>query len=384
MRILFLAPQPFFEVRGTPLAVRALVSELGELGHEVDLLTYPRGEAVSIPGVRHLRSVNLPVGRVPPGPSVAKFALDIPFLAEAKLRMAFGGYALVHAVEEAGLLLSPSARLLGLPLVYDMDSSIPEQLQDAGAPGMLVRLASFFERHALRHAVAAITVCPSLTATARSEAPGLRVFQIEDPPLPSFADAGAEGALRTLAASLGLEKTNVVLYTGNFEPYQGVDILLEATGEVPGAAFVFVGGEAAEVARLEERARALGTAPRCRFVGKRPPSEIPLFLALAEVVVSPRIRGRNTPFKIYSYLGSGKPLVATAIESHTQVLDPSVAFLVDPTSHGIAGGIREALENKAEAKERAERAAALVAREYSAMRYSEKVRAAYQAIAASL
>jgi glycosyltransferase involved in cell wall biosynthesis len=379
LRILFLAPQPFFEVRGTPLAVRAFVQELGALGHEVDLLTYPRGEAVAIPGVRHLRSLSLPVGRVPPGPSLAKGLLDLPFLAEAKLRMAFGRYALVHAVEEAALLLAPSARILGMPFVYDMDSSIPEQLRDAGVPGVVASVAAVFERHALRHAVAAVTVCPSLTATARKAAPDLRIFQIEDPPLGSPGGED-EAAARTLRASLGLEPGPIALYAGNFEPYQGVDLLVEATPAVPGVAFVFVGGEAPEVARLEERCRALGTASRCRFVGKRPPSEVPLFLALADVCVSPRVRGRNTPFKIYGYLDSGKPLVATAIESHTQVLDAEVAFLVDPTPEGLAAGIREAAQDRAAAARRVAAARALVQREYSQDRYRDKVRAAYRAI----
>ena len=43
LRVLFLAPQPFFEVRGTPLAVLHLTRALAALGHEVDLLTFPQG-----------------------------------------------------------------------------------------------------------------------------------------------------------------------------------------------------------------------------------------------------------------------------------------------------------------------------------------------------
>jgi len=64
LRILFLAPQPFFEVRGTPLAVLHLTRALAALGHEVDLLTFPQGEPAATTGVRHLRSLRLPLGRV--------------------------------------------------------------------------------------------------------------------------------------------------------------------------------------------------------------------------------------------------------------------------------------------------------------------------------
>ena len=83
MRVLFLAPQPFFEVRGTPLAVLHLVGALDALGHQVDLLTFAQGEPAPVEGVRHLRSLGLPVGRVKAGPSLAKIVLDTPNWARA-------------------------------------------------------------------------------------------------------------------------------------------------------------------------------------------------------------------------------------------------------------------------------------------------------------
>ena len=42
------------------------------------------------------------------------------------------------------------------------------------------------------------------------------------------------------------------------------------------------------------------------------------------------ITGTNTPLKIYSYLRSGKPIVATNLLTHTQVLTPDIAKLVEP------------------------------------------------------
>jgi glycosyltransferase involved in cell wall biosynthesis len=174
-----------------------------------------------------------------------------------------------------------------------------------------------------------------------------------------------------------------VLYSGNFEPYQGVELLVDAAKLVPEAGFLFVGGEPEEVAQLRERA-GHGAADRCIFLGKRAPSELPRFLALASVLASPRIRGANTPFKLYTYLASGKPLVATRISSHTQLLDDGLAFLVEPTAGGLAGGIEQALRAPAEAAARAGRGRELIEREYSAARHAEKVRDAYAAIAAGL
>jgi hypothetical protein len=53
---------------------------------------------------------------------------------------------------------------------------------------------------------------------------------------------------------------------------------------------------------------------------------------------------------------------------------------VEPTAEGLAAGIRQALEQPAEARARAGRGRALVEREYSVARYREKVAAAYATI----
>ena len=62
------------------------------------------------------------------------------------------------------------------------------------------------------------------------------------------------------------------------------------------------------------------------------------------MLVSPRVHGTNTPLKVYEHLASGKPLVATRIWSHTQVLDDSVCFLVEPEPDSMAKGLLRALQ----------------------------------------
>ena len=384
LRILFLAPQPFFEVRGTPLAVLAMVKALAAEGHEVDLLTFPQGAEVSVPTLRHRRSLSLPVGRVRPGASLAKLVLDVPFMVEATWRMLTGRYDAVHAVEEAAHLAAPIARLLRLPLVVDVDSSIPDQLRESGFArrGPLLWAASALERYALRHSAAVITVCTSLTEGVRARAPHAAIFQVEDPPLVDATPAPAD-EVAVLRAALRLDRRPIVLYSGNFEEYQGVDLLVRAAALVPEAQFVFMGGEPAEIHEARALAASAEPAGACVFAGKRPPSELRRFLGLADLVASPRRRGVNTPFKVYTYLASGRPLLATRILSHTQVLDDENSWLVEATPEGLAAGIRAALADAPEAARRAERGRALVEREYSPARFAEKVRAAYRPVAAA-
>ena len=91
-----------------------------------------------------------------------------------------------------------------------------------------------------------------------------------------------------------------------------------------------VGGEPAQVEQAKARAASAGAAAAMVFTGQQPAKEIPGFVQAADLLVSPRIRGTNTPLKIYSYLRSGKPIVATNLLTHTQVLSPAIARLVDP------------------------------------------------------
>jgi glycosyltransferase involved in cell wall biosynthesis len=261
----------------------------------------------------------------------------------------------------------------------DVDSSIPDQLRYSGfaTRGPLLRLAERLERYALRHSAAAITVCASLTEGVRARAPGLPVFQVEDPPLVDPNATPAPEAVEALRRELTLGPWPVVLYSGNFEPYQGVELLLEALAHVPQVQLVLMGGGPADVARMKAEARARGIGERTVFSGQRPPAELPAFLALADVLVSPRSKGQNTPFKVFTYIASGKPLVATRIPTHTQLLDDTTAFLVEPTPRALAAGLEAALDDPGAAAARARTARELVEREYSVERYREKIARAY-------
>ena len=85
-----------------------------------------------------------------------------------------------------------------------------------------------------------------------------------------------------------------------------------------------------------------------------------------------RINGNNTPLKIYDYLRSGKPIVATNIESHRQVLSPEVAVLVDPNAEAVSAGILSILEDRARAEQIGSRAKELFASCYPSEMFLKK------------
>ena len=83
LRILMVAPQPFFRARGTPFSVLHRIRVLVEAGHKIDLITYPFGEDIEMTGLRIIRSARPPfIDDVKIGPSIAKLLLDFPLYVE--------------------------------------------------------------------------------------------------------------------------------------------------------------------------------------------------------------------------------------------------------------------------------------------------------------
>src|SRR6187549_3780823 len=115
MRILMIAPEPFFEPRGTPFSEFHRIRALTDLGHQVDLVTYPFGRDVTMPGLRVFRCLRPPfVQGVKIGPSLAKLPLDAS-LALSVIRHALTRqYDVIHSHEEGGLIGIVVAALLRL------------------------------------------------------------------------------------------------------------------------------------------------------------------------------------------------------------------------------------------------------------------------------
>jgi glycosyltransferase involved in cell wall biosynthesis len=380
MRILMIAPEPFFEPRGTPFSEYHRIRALLDLGHTVDLVTYPFGQSVQLPGLRVFRCVRPPfVHRVKVGPSVAKVPLDLALTITALRRVASDGYDVIHSHEEGAIIGVLLSSLLGLPHVYDMHSSLPQQLSNfAYSRSRVLRwLFHRLERVAIRHSKVTIVICPELRRLVEQLEPGADPVLIEN--APGAAETDADRAGDAVRASLGVSSsTPLVVYTGTFEAYQGLDLLFAAAALVaesrPDVRFLLVGGHPEQIAEARAQAEAAGAGAVTMFAGERPSSEIPAILEAADVLVSPRSRGINTPLKIYQYLRAGRAIVATRLLTHTQVLDDSVAVLTGASPREFADGIISTLADPGMAMALGACAAELAATKYSYDAYLERTR----------
>jgi len=128
----------------------------------------------------------------------------------------------------------------------------------------------------------------------------------------------------------------------------------------------------------------LGILDNVIFTGTVHPENIPNLIDLSTIIVSPRSRGTNTPLKIYNYLRTSKPLLATDRLTHTQILNPDIAHLVQADSKSFANGIIKLLEDREYATQVAERARIFAQEHFSDDSYLEMVNDIYEKMFADI
>ena len=382
-----IAPEPFFEPRGTPFSEYHRIRALLDLGHTVDLVTYPFGKDVTMPGLRIFRAVRPPfITRVRIGPSPAKVFLDMTLTLTALKRAIKGRYDAVHSHEEGAAIGVLIASALRIPHVYDMHSSLPQQLENfAFSRSSVLRwIFQRLEKVAIERSRVTIVICPHLEETAKKVVPGARTILIEN--APGSGDDPVVGSGAEVRRALGLAAdTPVVLYTGTFEAYQGLDLLFAAAAIVHrtrgDVQFLLAGGKPDQIAKAKAQAAASG-AEGVVFTGELPADEIPAYLDAANVLVSPRSSGTNTPLKIYQYLRSGRVIVATRLLTHTQVLSDEVAILTAASPDAFARGILKAIDDPVSAARIGDAAKHLADTRYTYNAYLQRTREACAALVA--
>jgi glycosyltransferase involved in cell wall biosynthesis len=353
MRFLKIVPQAFYAPRGTPLSAYHRARELLARGHDVDILTYGLGEPPPDLEVRVFRARGPQFCRtLPPGPSGRKIWLDVLLLASLIGRLCRERYDALYAHEEAALLARVAGGLFRIPYVYDMHSSLPLQITDwnFSRRRWVVGLFRWVERVCVSGACAIVAISPAVARAARKAWPDALCVVLTNYFEPEGkAQSGDAAAIRARHGVGPREK--LIVYAGSFVALQALDLLLESfprvLASVPDARLLLVGGAEPELGQLRALAERLGISERVILERAHPQAEISAYLVAADALVSPRVQGINPPGKLFSYLSSGRPVVAMDRLVHNQLLTADCAILTRPDAAGLADGLVLALTDTA-------------------------------------
>ncbi len=165
---------------------------------------------------------------------------------------------------------------------------------------------------------------------------------------------------------LGLDVSKkYVMYTGHLFGWKGVDTLAAAAALLPtGTEVLFIGGAPTDV----ERFRKLNASQKnISVLGHKPHAEIPLWQKAADVLVLPNTAKEaiskyyTSPMKLFEYMASKRPIVASRIPSIEEIVSDKEAFLVEPDdAQKLAEGIAASLVDAGESDRKSQSAYARV------------------------
>lgn len=348
MKILLLAPHPFYQIRGTPIAVLLVLRVLTERKDtQVDLVVYNEGEDVDLPNLKIFRTPSLFITQnIKPGFSLKKLSADFIMFLIAWRLIGKNKFDLIHAGEESVFMAMFFKLIYKIPYVYDLDSSIAQQMvEKIPSLQIVAKVFNWFERLAIRHSMANLPVCNALAELCRKNG-SRKTVTIYDISQLKNPDASKTGKLKR---QLSIDHL-ILLYCGNLAKYQGIDLLLDSfaltckhTNKVD---LVIIGGVPEDIERYREKAKALGIVGKTHFIGPKPFYQLDEFLAEADMLVAPRIKGINTPMKVFPYMHSGKPILLTDVYAHNQILTKNEAYLAPDNPQGFADAILHLVDDE--------------------------------------
>lgn len=307
LRILMIAPTPFFADRGCHVRILEEARALKGLGHEVVIVTYHCGR--DIEGIDVRRIINIPwYCRLEAGPSWHRLYLDLLLLLKSfSVSFSFKPdifHAHLHEGAFIGKILSI---LLRKPLVFDYQGSLTSESVDHG----FVRKGSFWYRFARKMEDWVDTWADMVVQSSPQIVPTDSVNVLFDGIDTDLFRPGLD--VTGLRQELAIPKSSkVVVYLGVISKYQGVDDLLEAAAKVvlkvPDVHFLILGFP--ENQEYKDKARELGIGDKVTFTGRVDFKEAPKYLNLADIAVAPKISRTEANQKILCYMACALPTVA--------------------------------------------------------------------------
>ena len=390
MRVLYFADIRFPLERANGIQTIETCHALARRGHFVGLVVRPDTQTPSrnpfeFYGLPLLARMSIEYAPVT-GPPFARRAGYLAFAIGRMLGASRADAVITRDLGVASALLRVPRRLRP-PVVYEshgyapnVAAALPGMIPAANAPSA-TKVARLERREAFvwRNADGYVTITAGLADDLKQRLGERRTLAVVPDGTRIAVDPGR---------AIDDQQQGAVVYAGHLYAWKGVDVLLDALGQLGGVRGVIVGGYEKEpdLARLRERAARLGISDRVTFTGLVPPSAVAAYLRAARVLVLPNpasaISTRFTsPLKLFEYMAAGRPIVASDLPSIREVLrHEENALLVEPGNPtALAAGVRRLLEDRALA-DRLARAAMTDVQDYSWDRRAERLEALLQQV----
>lgn len=321
-RVLMIAPTSFFADYGCHVRIYEEARILQQLGHQVTIATYRNGS--DVPGLDIRRTLPIPWRRhYEVGSSRHKIAFDLLLGLKMLQLLLWQRYDVIHAhLHEGALLALVLGRLFQIPVVFDFQGSLTEEMIDHK---FLRRDSRFY--HLLRRLERWIDQSTPVIFPSSSEGRRIliekfscsaeRVRTLSDRVDTDTFQPGAAYTAEAVQRQRGYfgipPDAKVIVYLGLLAEYQGTGLLLEAMQRIlqhrSDVYLLLMGFPGIDI--YQQKATDLGIRDRVIFTGRVSYREAaPLYLALGDVAVAPKLSLSESAGKLLNYMAVGLPTVA--------------------------------------------------------------------------
>ncbi len=306
MKILMIAPTPFFSDRGCHIRVLNSYLDLKSKGNEITLITYPIGR--DLLKIKPIRVSKIPgYSKTSPGFSVYKPFLDLLMLSKAKKEMKKNDYDLIYShLHEGALIGYFLKKKFNKKLIFDSQGSLVGELEAGGQlkkKSILSNLILKIEKF--------ITKQPDEIVTSTE---GLKNFILNDlkieKPIKVVKDFPNKDLFnrKVKLPKLNLPKgKKIAVYLGGLQRYKGIDYLLNSIPYVNKKIHFLIMGYPLDY--VKSKVDELNLKDRVTLTGKISYEKAPSYLKLGDIAVSPKtLESGEANAKIYNYLAMGLPV----------------------------------------------------------------------------
>jgi 1,2-diacylglycerol 3-alpha-glucosyltransferase len=318
LRVAMVGACPFPTAQGSQVLIQQLSEALAARGHEVHVVTYhleSRTSATPLSGFRVHRIRKIPgYTKIGSGPAWGKIPIDVLLLLlliRVVLRFKID---VIHAHNYEGLLIGWIAALItGRPVVYHshnvMAAELPTYFRKSWSRWLARRLAHVLDRQLPRRADICIAMSQEAVSFFRAHGVSHERIRLIPPGIhfekPAVRDSTA------VREQYGLGSGPLVIYTGNLDQYQRLDLLWQSFRHVrtkqPAAQLIIATHSPPQ--QYRDLAGQLAADDGIRFIHCSSFAQVQTLLAIADIAVCPRIACFGFPIKLLNYMAAGKAIV---------------------------------------------------------------------------
>ena len=359
LRILMLAPTPYFADRGCHVRIFEEARALTDKGHQVRIVTYHLGR--DMPPVPVERIISIPWYRkLEAGPSWHKPYLDMLLLIKGlKVAKRFSPHIIHAHLHEGALIGGALARLLKLPLLFDYQGSLSGESLDHGFFSSGSWLHRLFRKAESAINSMADMIITSSTSAAEELAQDWGVHPEKISPLPdgvdmiSFRHRSRKEARKRLGISDGIP---LFVYLGLLNSYQGIDLLLEAVKMLVARGRAFhIAIMGFPEAAYRQKAGQMNISEFVTFTGRVSYSDAPLLLSAGDIAISPKLSDTEANGKLLNYMACALPVIAFDNRVNREILGEEGIYAENGSVDSLVNWMNAALNDLDTMKKTGER-----------------------------